>query len=67
MKDKIKLCFFLFTLVSMSFIIGETYSYSLYRKDGKQVGKIKEEYFKIRVLLGCILLLFLYYEFYFNK
>lgn len=67
MKDKIKLFFFLFTLLSMSFIIDETYSYSLYNKDGKRVGKIKEEYFKIRVLLGCILLLFLYYEIYFNK
>ena len=67
MKDKIKLCFFLFTLVSMSFIIDETYSYSLYSKEGKRIGKIKEEYFKIRVLLGCILLLFLYYEIYFNK
>ena len=47
MKDKIKLCFFLFTLVSMSFIIDETYSYSFYSKDGKRVGKIKKNILKL--------------------
>ena len=52
------------TLISMSFVISQLYNFKIEEKKSNNVFKI--EYFKFNILMGSIILLFLYYKLYFT-
>ena len=52
------------TIISMSFVISQLYNFKIEEKKNNNVFKI--EYFKLNILIGSIILLFLYYKLYFN-
>lgn len=64
MKICIKYIFFLMTIISMSFVISQLYNFKIEEKNNNNIFKI--EYFKFNILMGSIILLFLYYKLYFN-
>ena len=64
MKICIKFIFFFMTLISMSFVISQLYNFKIEEKKSNNVFKI--EYFKFNILMGSIILLFLYYKLYFT-
>uniref|UniRef100_A0A6C0LG42 Uncharacterized protein n=1 Tax=viral metagenome TaxID=1070528 RepID=A0A6C0LG42_9ZZZZ len=63
MNTCIKFIFFFMTLISISFVISQLYNFKIEEKNNNNVFKI--EYFKFNVLMGSIILLFLYYKLYF--
>ena len=60
----IKFIFFFMTLISISFIISQLYNFKIEEKNNNNIFKI--EYFKFNILMGSIILLFLYYKLYFT-
>jgi len=64
MDTCIKFIFFFMTIISMSFVISQLYNFKIEEKKNNNVFKI--EYFKLNILIGSIILLFLYYKLYFN-
>mgnify|MGYP003327743066 CR=1 FL=1 len=64
MNTCIKFIFFFMTIISMSFVISQLYNFKIEEKNNNNVFKI--EYFKFNILMGSIILLFLYYKLYFN-
>jgi len=59
-----KFIFFFMTIISMSFVISQLYNFKIEEKKNNNMFKI--EYFKFQILIGYIILLFLYYKLYFN-
>jgi len=60
----IKFIFFFMTLISISFVISQLYNFKIEEKNNNNIFKI--EYFKFNILMGSIILLFLYYKLYFT-
>ena len=59
----IKFIFFFMTLISISFIISQLYNFKIEEKNNNNIFKI--EFFKFNIIIGSIILLFLYYKLYF--
>lgn len=60
----IKYIFFFMTLISTSFIVSQLYNLKIEEKNNNNIFKI--EYFKFNILMGSIVLIFLYYKLYFT-
>ena len=56
MNDKIQKFFFFITLISMSFVISNLYSFKIEEKKNSNIFKV--EYFKFNILMGSIILLY---------
>lgn len=65
MNTCIKFLFFFMTIISMSFVISQLYNFKIEEKNNNN-NVFKIEYFKFNILMGSIILLFLYYKLYFN-
>ena len=64
MNNSKKFILFFIILISMSFVISQLYNFKIEYKNNNNIFKI--EYFKFNILMGSIILLFLYYKFYFT-
>lgn len=64
MNTRIKFIFFFMIIISMSFVISQLYSFKIEQKNNNNIFII--EYFKFNILIGSIILLFLFYKLYFN-
>ena len=64
MNVRIKFIFFFMTLISISFVISQLYNFKIEEKNNNNIFKI--EYFKFNILMGSIILIFLYYKLYFT-
>ena len=64
MNTCIKFIFFFMTLISTSFVISQLYNLKIDEKKNKNI--LNVEYFKFNILMGSIILLFLYYKLYFS-
>ena len=53
-------------IISMSFVISQLYNFKIEEKNNNNNNIFKIEYFKFNILMGSIILLFLYYKLYFN-
>ena len=60
MNIRIKFIFFFMILISISFVISQLYNFKIEEKNNNNIFKI--EYFKFNILMGSIILLFLYYK-----
>lgn len=60
----IKYIFFFMTLISTSFVVSRLYNFKIEEKNNNNIFKI--EYFKFNILMGSIILIFLYYKLYFT-
>ena len=65
MNYHIKFILFLMTIISISFVISQLYNFKIEeKKNNNNIFKI--EYFKFNILMGSIILIFLYYKLYFT-
>lgn len=60
----IKYIFFFMTLITASFVVSRLYNFKIEEKNNNNIFKI--EYFKFNILMGSIILIFLYYKLYFT-
>jgi hypothetical protein len=52
------------TLITASFVVSRLYNFKIEEKNNNNIFKI--EYFKFNILMGSIILIFLYYKLYFT-